>query len=105
MNISPLIIIYDAAVCFFFLFSGLIQNLSQAAQSRLPLALAESTRRSYSSMFRVFMAFTVFCHVKMSQVNVEVLLAFLECLVVNNVKHSQFLNYLSTLKTCSIADI
>ena len=53
-------------------------------------------------MFRVFLAFLAFAKVEKHQVNVNVLLAFLECLVVNNIKHSQLLNYLSAIKTLCV---
>ena len=50
-------------------------------------------------MFRLFLAFLCFSKASSSQVNVNVLLAFLEFLVFNSVKHSQLLNYLSAIKT------
>ena len=89
--------------CCFFYFLGLLSTLTKSAFSRLPLALAESTRKSYSTMFTTFLAFMIFYHIEIYQVNVTILLAFLECLVVNNVKHSQLLNYMSAIKTMSSA--
>ena len=77
--------------------------MTLSAHTRLPLALAQSTRRSCSAMFRTFMAFLTFCKVPSQQVNVNVLIAFLECLVVNNVKNSQLSNYVSAIKTMSSA--
>ena len=94
---------YDIWCCFslFCKILGTRQSLAQSAQSQLPMALAPSTRRSYCTMFRTFLAFLIFCNVPSHQVNVTVLLAFFECLVVNKVKHSQLLNYLSAIKTLS----
>ena len=86
-----------------FIFTGALFNLTKSALGRLPMALAASTRKSYSAMFRTFLAFLVFCQLQFHQVNVNVLLAFLECLVVNNVRHSQLLNYMSAIKTMSSA--
>ena len=101
MSSFRLIMKYDAAFLYFISILGTLQSLAKSAQSRLPLALAPSTRRSYFTMFRTFLAFLTFCNVPCHQVNVTVLLAFCECLVVNNVKHAQLLNYLSAIKTMS----
>ena len=43
-------------------------HLTKKAASTLPLALAESTRRSYKAMFRVFLAFCVYYHIPTDQV-------------------------------------
>ena len=86
-----------------FIVSGTLYSLTQAAQARLPGALAPSTRRTYSVMFRTFMAFLVFCKVPSHQVNVDILIAFMECLVMSKVKHAQLLNYISAIKTMSSA--
>ena len=69
------------------------------AQSRLSLALAQSTRRAYTAMFRLCLAFLCFNQVSISQVNVNVLLAFLEFLFCNGTKYSQLLNYVSAICT------
>ena len=53
-------------------------------------------------MFRLFLAFLCFNHLPLAQVNVNVLLAFLECLVYSGTKYSQLLNYLSAIKTFSL---
>ena len=87
---------------YLFYFPGVISMLSSSAHSRLPLALAQSTRRAYHSMFRMFLAFLVFNQLPLAQVNVNVLLAFLECLVYSGTKYSQLLNYLSAIKTFSL---
>ena len=87
----------------FFLVSGILYSLTQAAQARLPGALAPSTRRTYSVMFRTFLAFLAFCRVPSHQVNVDILIAFMTCLVTNKVKHAQLLNYISAIKTMSSA--
>ena len=90
-------------LCFVFSFIGFLSNLTLSAFGRLPFALADSTRKSYTAMFRTFLAFLVFCRLEIHQVNVNLILAFLECLVVNKVKYSQLLNYISAIKTMSSA--
>ena len=74
-------------------------RLAQLATSRLSHAFAESTKKAYSSMFRVFVAFAVFMAWDIHQVTVLQLLGFLECLQYNGVKVSQMSNYLSDIKT------
>ena len=94
-------ITYDAA-CHIFIFLGVISTLSSSAQSKLPAALAQSTRRAYTAMFRLFLAFLCFNQVSISQVNVNILLAFLEFLYCNGTKYSQLLNYISAIRTFSL---
>ena len=53
-------------------------------------------------MFRTFLAFLIFTTVHPTQVNVEVLLAFLECLHFNSTSPAQMLNYLSALKCFAV---
>ena len=73
--------------------------MSQLATSRLSHAFAESTKKAYSSMFKVFVAFALFMSWDIHQVTVLQLLCFLECLQYNGVKVSQMANYLSAIKT------
>ena len=73
--------------------------MAQLATSRLSCTFAESTKRAYSSMFRVFVAFVVFMTWDIHQVTVLQLLCFLECLLYNGVKAPQMANYLSAIKT------
>ena len=47
----------------------------------------------------MFLAFLAFNTELPSQVMVDTILAFLECLRFNNVSHSQMLNYLSAIKS------
>ena len=72
------------------------------ALSRLPYALAESTNKAYTAMFRLYLAFLAFVAFTPNQVNVDIFLAFLECLVVNQVKAAQLQNYVSAIKNFSI---
>ena len=60
-------------------------------------ALRPSTQAAYSSMFKVFLAFCIYMKLTVVDVHVGVLLAFLECLHVNNVSVSMICNYLSAI--------
>ena len=73
--------------------------LTRKAVVNLPLALAESTRRTYKAMFRVFLAFCVFYHIQVNQVTADSILAYLQFLADNNVSSSALTNHLSALKT------
>ena len=42
-----------------FIVSAILYSLTQAAQAKLPGALAPSTRRTYSVMFKIFLVFLV----------------------------------------------
>ena len=66
------------------------------------MALADSTTRAYSTMFRLYLAFMIFSKSSPNQVNLEAILAFLEFLVTDHVKVSQIRNYISAIKHYSI---
>ena len=87
--------------CSFFIFTGLIHSLSGLAHARLPGALAQSTNRAYSAMFKMYLAFLAFASIQPNQVIVHVALAFLECLNFNTVRFSQMANYISAIKSFS----
>ena len=85
-----------------FIFSDLVTSLSNLAHTRLPGALATSTQRAYNAMFRLYLAFLTFIDLHPSKVNVDVILAFLECLNFNSVGVSQINNYVSAIKCFSL---
>ena len=58
-------------------------------------AFAESTRSSYSTLFRTFIAFLTLINVQPQFTSPTHILAFLEFLVFNKVSHSQISNYLA----------
>ena len=70
----------------------------KAAYGRLSDAWAPSTLRSYTAMFRLYLAFLIFTHTPMGEVNIQHILAFLECLKCNGVKATQMQNYISAIK-------
>ena len=62
-------------------------------------AFADSTRRSYTAMFRIFLAFLAFINIHPHLTSSTHILAFLEFLVFNKVSHSQISSYLTAIKT------
>ena len=68
------------------------------ATSRLFNAFCDSTRRTYATLFKTFLAFAIFMEWDILQVSVFNLLCFLEFLNYNNVKTSLMSNYLSAIK-------
>ena len=73
-------------------------HLATGAHKRLDAALASSTARTYQATFRIFLAFLIFHNVQLRQVNVNILLAFLEFLHVNGKSYSMIQNCVSALK-------
>ena len=88
----------DMILCFVLGHSKL-EALTSQAMSGLNSAFRPSTQAAYTFMFRVFIAFCVYMRVAMCDVHVGILLAFLECLNVNNVSVSMVCNYLSTIRS------
>ena len=75
-----------------------LEVLTSQAMSRLSSAFRPSTQAAYTSMFRVFIAFCMYMRVATCDVHVGVLLAFLECLNVNNVSVSMVCNFLAAIR-------
>ena len=87
---------------FSFLFRFTQLNLSKMAHSRLSDALAKSTQRAYLTIFRLYLAFLAFIGLQPSKVNVDVILAFLECLNLNGISVAQMNNHLAAIKSFSV---
>ena len=80
--------------------------LATTAVQRLHSAFAASSNRAYNSMFRIYLAFTIFMAWPVHKVNVYVLLSFLEFLYYNNVSVSPIANYLAAIKAkCTIFNL
>ena len=75
-----------------------LRSLSHKVASRTQKAFRPKTRQAYSKMFRVFLAFCVYMQVTMVEIDVNVILSFCECLVVNCCSVSMISNYLSAIK-------
>ena len=71
--------------------------LYSKAARRMHLAFAESSRRSYTAMFKIFLAFLTFIDIHPLCISSTHILAFLEFLVYK-VSHSQISKYLSATK-------
>ena len=84
------------------IFSGITKSLAQAAYARLSDAWAPSTYRSYTAIFRLYLAFMIFTGIDTSKVNIEHILAFFECLKWNGVKANQMQNYLAAIRSCYV---
>ena len=79
--------------------SSKISPLTHRATSRLKLAFADSTSRSYESKFRIFVAFCSFAAIDILHLSPLDGLTFLEFLNLNKITHSGLANYLSAIKT------
>ena len=75
-----------------------MEKLSTQASSRVATAFRPKTRRAYTMMFKVFIAFCIVMKICLSDVSVKVLIAFFECLVVNKCSVSMISNYASARK-------
>ena len=84
---------------FISVFPGSLAILASSAQRRLNAAFAASTSRSYDAMFRLFLAFLVFHHLNLHQVDVFVLLSFFEVLHLNKFKYGNIVNHSSAIKS------
>ena len=73
-------------------------SLSASASSRIHQAFRPKTRSAYSSMFKIFVAFCIFCQCQLSNVDTKVILSFLECLVLNHCSVCMIENYVSAIK-------
>ena len=86
----------DATLCF--VETEALTSLSAQAASRLHQAFRPKTRDAYSSMFKIFVAFYIYCKCMLSNVNIKVIRSFLECLVHNNFSVYMIENYISAIK-------
>ena len=73
----------------------MLDSLSSKATDRLHLAFRPKTRSAYASMF---VAFCIYTKASIVNVNVKVVLSFLECLVVNSCSYCMVANYVSAIK-------
>ena len=84
----------------------MLNSLSSKAADRLHLAFRPKTHSAYASMFRTFVAFCIYTKACIVNVNVKVVLSFLECLVVNSCSYCMVANYVSTIKAnCVLYDL
>ena len=75
-----------------------LKSLSTKAASCLHQAFHPRTCVAYLNMFQNFVAFCVYTKCLLTQVDIKVILAFLECLVINGCSISMIGNYVSAIK-------
>ena len=75
-----------------------VKSLATRASVRLQAAFIPSTVKAYTSMFRTFMCFCVFVNLDVSNLDVDGILAYLECLNFNKVSVNMIKNRLNCLR-------
>ena len=84
----------------------MLTPLTKKAALRTHQAFRPKMRQTYDSMFRVFVAFCIISAVILPDINVEVIMSFLECLVENNCSCAMLENYMSAIKAnCILYDL
>ena len=78
--------------------SRMMRPVVNKASTRLSKAFKPKTQAAYTAMFEVFIAFCIHMKVELSKLNVNVVLAFLECLLHNQCSPAMMANYMSALK-------
>ena len=87
-------ILRDGTLCV--LDNEALMPLSAKAVSRLHQVF--HPKKAYLKMFRTFVTFCVYIKYLSAEVDIKVVLSFLECLVINGCSTSMFQNYVSTIK-------
>ena len=75
-----------------------MRPLVNKASTRLAKAFRPKTQAAYTAMLKVFVAFCIHMKVELCKLNVNVVLAFLECLLHNQCSTVMIANYVSALK-------
>ena len=76
----------------------MVTPLARKAALRSHQAFRPKTRQAYDAMFKVFIAFCIVAGVLITDVNVEIVMSFLECMVQNNCSCAVLENYMSAIK-------
>ena len=90
------LILRDAMLCV--VDTEALTSLSAKAASRLHQAFRPKTCGAYLNMFRTFVAFYIHIKCLLAEVDIKVVLSFLECLVINGCSASMVENYVSAIK-------
>ena len=91
-----IMILRDATLCV--LDNQALTSLSAKASDRLHLAFRPKTYKAYHVMFRTFVAFCIVTKCAFVNINVIVVLSFLECLVGNSCSAGMVANYVSAIR-------
>ena len=76
----------------------MVKSLATRASVRLQAVFRPSTDKAYTAMFRVFMCFCVFVDRDVNHLDVDGILAYLECLHFNKVSVNMISNHLAVIK-------
>ena len=72
--------------------------MAKIAAQKTQMAFRPGTQRSYQSMFRLFLAFTVFMQVSVFNLSPVIVISYLQFLTTNNVSPPSLANHLSAIK-------
>ena len=101
-----MVMVKNLKILYFVVGTQKYSSLAGKASSRLHRAFRPKTSRAYCAMFKVFVAFCVLMGVSLRHLSLEILLAFLECLLANDVSVVVLCNYLSAIKAqCIMCNI
>ena len=75
-----------------------MESLATSATVRLQAAFRPSTIKAYTSVFRTFMCFCVFVNLNVVNLDVDGILAYMECLNANHVCVNMIANHLAKIK-------
>ena len=91
-----LLILRDATLCV--VDNEALMSLSAKEATRLHQAFCPKTRGAYFNMFRTCVAFCVYIKCLLVEIDIKVVLSFLEYLVINDCSTSMVENYVSAIK-------
>ena len=80
------------------MYNQALTSLSSKASDRLHLAFRPKTYRAYDAMFRTFVPFCIITKRALANVNVRVVLSFLECLAGNSYSAGMIANHVSAIR-------
>ena len=75
-----------------------MSTLIQLGLQKTRMAFRPTTESQYNSMFRLFIAFTIFMNIQLATVSPVALIAYLQFLHFNNISASAMANHLSAIK-------
>ena len=76
----------------------MVTPLAKKAALRTHQAFRPKTCQAYDAMFKVFVAFCIISGVLLPDINIKVIMSFLECLVQNHCSCAMLENYMSAIK-------
>ena len=91
-----IMILRDATLCV--LDKQALTSLSAKASDRLHLAFCPKTYKAYDVMFRTFVAFCIVTKCAFVNINIKLILSFLECLVRSSCSVGMVANYVSAIR-------